>query len=244
MTAHPARGLSRSVRLQGILFDYGGTLDGPASHWLDRFAGLYRELGVDIEHAALKAAFYGADEAAYGSEGIRDASLVELMDFHVAHQLGALGLADRSLQRGLVERFVERTEAALAASRSVLEVLAARFRLGVVSNFYGNVGRILADADIAPLLDVIADSTRLGMSKPDPRIFARAVGALRLSPGAVMHVGDSYERDVQAALRAGLRAAWLVPTGASGHAEDGVVCVRSLDELTQLFDAERFAVGS
>ena len=60
MTGHPARGLSRSVRLQGILFDYGGTLDGPASHWLDRFAGLYRELGIAVEHGALKAAFYGA----------------------------------------------------------------------------------------------------------------------------------------------------------------------------------------
>jgi putative hydrolase of the HAD superfamily len=233
-----------AVQLHAILFDYGGTLDGPASHWLDRFAALYRELGVEVEHGALKAAFYGADEAAYGALQMRTASLVELMDFHVGHQFGALGLADSSLHGRLVERFVERSETALAASRAVLERLAPRFRLGVVSNFYGNVDRILADAGIAPLLDVIADSTRLGVSKPDPRIFAHAVGALGLSPGAVLHVGDSYERDVRAALRAGLRAAWLVSPDAPDPAEESVVRVRTLDELPQLFDAELLAVGS
>jgi hypothetical protein len=52
------------VQVDGILFDYGGTLDGPANHWLDRFAALYRAAGIDMPMATLKPAFYAADEAA------------------------------------------------------------------------------------------------------------------------------------------------------------------------------------
>jgi HAD superfamily hydrolase (TIGR01549 family) len=195
--------------LRAVLFDYGGTLDGEASHWLDRFVELYRGAEVDRPFDEIKAAFYQADDAAYRDARIPTASLRDLMDFHVATQLASLGIDDRKLHERLVTEFVTRSERALEASRAVLRSLAGQFRLGVVSNFYGNVDRILADARIAPLLSVIVDSTVVGMSKPDPGIFAHAVAALEMSPAAVLHVGDSYERDVCAAHAAGLRTAWL-----------------------------------
>ena len=40
-TRHP----TPITRYQAILFDYGGTLDGPASHWLDRFVELLSRSG-------------------------------------------------------------------------------------------------------------------------------------------------------------------------------------------------------
>lgn len=48
-------------------------------------------------------------------------------------------------------------------------------------------------------------SYRLGVAKPDPEIYRRAVAA----GGAVM-VGDSYDNDMQPAIAAGLRTVWLL----------------------------------
>jgi putative hydrolase of the HAD superfamily len=223
------------VRIRAILFDYGGTLDGPASHWLDRFVELYREAAVELPFERTKQAFYGADDAAYADARAADMSLAELMEFHVGVQLARLGIDDLDLHRRLVAEFCARSEAALADSRAVLSRLATRYRLGVVSNFYGNVARILADAGISPLLTVVADSTRVGCMKPDRRLFEHALAALGTGPAATLHVGDSYERDVRAAHAVGLRTAWLVPAHRRASARDPIadLVICSLDELEQ-----------
>lgn len=224
------------MRVQGILFDYGGTLDGTASHWLDRFVALYREAGCDLPVEPIKEAFYRADAAAYADPRVADMSLAELMEVHVGVQLAGLGLqADTRLHRQLVDAFVAGSEAALADSRLVLAELAEHYRLGVVSNFYGNVERVLADAGFAPLLTVVADSNRVGAMKPDRRIFEHALARLGTTPGATLHVGDSRERDVAAARAVGLRTAWLGPPNAE-DAPDADWTIASLDELLSLLD--------
>lgn len=226
------------MRLRGILFDYGGTLDGPASHWLDRFVELYREVGVDPHFESTKDAFYHAEEAVHADRRAASMSLAELMDFHVGVQLDRLGIDDAVLRRRLARRFVARSEAALAESRAVLSRLAGSYRLGVVSNFYGNVGRILGDAGIAPLLTVVADSTRVGWTKPDRRIFEHALVGLGTAAAATLHVGDSYERDVRAAHALGLRTAWLVPADRRPPGPDPVadLVLSSLDDLVRALE--------
>ena len=235
-SCHAAR-LDPTVRVRAILFDYGGTLDGPASHWLDRCAELYRVAGVDRPFPRIKEAFYAADEEAYADPRVADMSLAELMHFHIGVQLNRLALDDAVLHRELAAAFVARSESALAASRAILARLSPHYRLGVVSNFYGNVERILTDAGMAPLLTVVADSNRVGWMKPDRRIFDYALAALDTPPAAVLHVGDSYERDVRAAHALGLRTAWLTATRRSAPADlvaDAVI--ESLDELVALVE--------
>jgi len=228
-------GFDPCVRVRGILFDYGGTLDGPASHWLDRMLELYRAAGVAEPFEQVKRAFYRADDAAYADARVAAMSLDELMDFHVGVQLAELGIDDTALRRRLADEFVQRSRAALAASRAVLARLAPHYTLGVVSNFYGNAGRILADAGFAPLLAVVADSNRVGCMKPDAAIFEHALAALGTAPADTLHVGDSYERDVCAAHALGLRTAWLVPaerrTAAAPPAD---LVITSLDELERV----------
>jgi putative hydrolase of the HAD superfamily len=232
------------VELDAILFDYGGTLDGPASHWLDRFVALYEAAGTPLSIARLKPAFYAADEAAYADPAVAEMSLEELMAFHVAVQHARLGIDDAALRRRLADEFVARTRAALAESRAILQRLAGRHRLGVVSNFYGNVGRILADAGFAPLLAVVADSNRVGAMKPDRRIFDHALAALGSAPARTLHVGDSHERDVRAAKSIGLRTAWLVPAERGGvNDPDADIVVSSLNALEEILTAEAQSRG-
>jgi putative hydrolase of the HAD superfamily len=223
----------------GLLFDYGGTLDGPASHWLDRFAGFYRAACVELPFDELRHAFYRADEAAYAEPRVAGMSLRELMEFHVAVQLDELSLRRPDLQAHLVDRFLEETTEALRASCRILTALSPHYRLGVVSNFYGNVGRILQDAGFGSLLSVVIDSNAVGLSKPDPAIYTLAIDELRTTAARTMHVGDSYERDVCAAHAAGLRTAWLVgerPPRVAGGDCVADFCLRSLDDLIIVLD--------
>jgi putative hydrolase of the HAD superfamily len=138
--------------------------------------------------------------------------LQALVEFHVARQMEHLGLATAGVAPQVVGTFVRAARAALADSRVILGRLHGRIVLGVVSNFYGNVERILDDAGLAALLDTIIDSAVVGVSKPDPAIFALALQRIDCEPAEVLYVGDSFEKDVVGAHAAGLRTAWLVGT--------------------------------
>jgi HAD superfamily hydrolase (TIGR01549 family) len=98
--------------------------------------------------------------------------------------------------------------------------------------------------------DVIAMSDELGLWKPDPEFFARAL-ALMGDPdrGAVAYVGDRLDNDVRPSLAAGMRAVWLRrgPWGVIGDAvgppTGTAMVVDSLAELadraTSLWPVER-----
>jgi len=194
--------------LAAILLDYGGTLDGDALHWFDHFLGLYARLGVRFERARIHAAFYAADEALAADPGVVGYGLDAMVRRHVALQLAALGLADDGVGRRLADAFIEDTRRAWQRNRPLLWRLAARFRLGVVSNSYGNMATVLADARLGPF-EVVIDSARVGVRKPDPAIYRLAAAGLGFTPAAILHVGDSWERDVVPAHAVGMPTAWL-----------------------------------
>ena len=153
----------------------------------------------------------------------------------MACQFAYLGIEHGPAAEAVVRTFVAGSVAALDESRAVLARLGRRFRLGVVSNFYGNLDRILSATGIAPLLELTCDSALEGVSKPDPRIFTLAVERLTLRSEEVLFVGDSYEQDIVPARAAGLRTAWLVAR--EGAADESLADMRlgTLAELESLY---------
>jgi len=220
--------------LRAILFDLGGTLDGPGRPWVDRFADAYRRVGIAVPFERVRDACGHGTRAAYASPHVAGYDLRATVALHVTGQLAYLGLADSRVALRVVDLFVAGTTAALAHSRAVLERLARHFALGVVSNYYGNAERILSDAGIRCLLGVVVDSTVCGISKPDPAIFMLALTRLGMPPHQALFVGDSLEQDVIPARAAGLRTAWLIGPGASPAASPADVCVRTLLDLERL----------
>ncbi len=94
---------------------------------------------------------------------------------------------------------------------AVLDQLAHRYRLAIVSNGLGHEQRL----KIGPLgldrhIDVAAISSELGTRKPDPAIFRHALQQLDVAPGEAIHVGDDVGADILGARAAGLAAGvWL-----------------------------------
>ena len=213
--------------LRAILFDMGGTLDGDGLHWLDRFVALYQSFGIKLPREMIRAAFDEAERQSAVDESIASSNLEQMIELHVGWQLAHLGLNDPELGQHLVEGFIGPVrEAAIENARLLATLVESGFKLGVVSNGCGNVERLCADLGYAPYLSVIVDSRRAGISKPDPAIFHYAAEKLGGDPGTMMMVGDSFERDVAPAKKAGMRTAWLEGVGARHCPEPSLVDLR------------------
>jgi putative hydrolase of the HAD superfamily len=88
----------------------------------------------------------------------------------------------------------------------------------IVSNWDVSLRGVLDDTGLAPLVDAAVISAEVGVAKPDPRIFARALEVAGVSAAEALHVGDTAEADLAGARAAGIRALHLDRSGADREA--------------------------
>ena len=215
-----------------MLFDFGGTLDADGLPWKERVYRLFLEGGAVVARERFDPSFYAADDALVGAIP-RTASFQETVAQLVAGVAAALELRDRSIADGVTQRFLGDSLRNIAGNVPLLRELAGRYRLGIVSNFYGNLARVCDDAGIRSFFSVIVDSAEVGCAKPDPQIFQRALEALAVSASAATFVGDSLPRDMAGARAVGMRHIWLAgdePSAAAPCCRDDRR-IRSLREL-------------
>lgn len=106
----------------------------------------------------------------------------------------------------------------------------------LVSNFYGNISVVLQEFGLDGIFEEVIESAVVGIRKPDPQIFLLGVDALGMKPEEVTVVGDSLEKDIIPAKRAGCHTVWLKGEGWT-NAQDGENqadrVIMTLDELFQ-----------
>jgi putative hydrolase of the HAD superfamily len=232
--------------IRTILFDMGGTLDGDGLHWLDRFLALYKTFGVELPRESIRGAFNEAERRSTSDEAIASSNLAQMIELHVKWQLAYLGLKDPDLEQHLVKGFITPVRQAAAENAQLLATLVERgFVLGVVSNGCGNVDKLCADFGYTPFLSVIVDSRRVDLFKPDPAIFLHAAGKLGGDPGTMIMVGDSFDRDILPAKKAGMKTAWLKGTAARECPDPSLVDLhlRRLADLPAALSAASLALA-
>ena len=115
-----------------------------------------------------------------------------------------------------------------------LRALRARgLALVAISNWDVSLHEQLVATGLSPLLDAAISSAEAGVAKPDPAIFARALGLVGVPPEAALHAGDDVGADVEGARAAGLRAV-LVDRVGGAAAPSGVPVLASLAGLEAL----------
>jgi HAD superfamily hydrolase (TIGR01509 family) len=218
--------------LDGVLFDFGGTLfdHDPEPTLLVREAA---RLGVELLPsdagalwADIEAAAMHPDEVARGRD----------LDARVwAERWRALyGAADRvvaglgaALDRVMLDPATWLPfEGALDVLRSLHE---RRVRIGVVSNTGWDIRTALRFHGVDELLTATVLSFEAGVVKPDPAIFELACARLGSEPARTLMVGDNPAAD-GGATRAGLPV-WLVPPAGRAGRDNG------LRRLLGLFDS-------
>lgn len=192
-----------------MLFDFGGTLDADGVYWSPRFHAAYRAAGGSLEFADFDPLFKATDEALARLPGIQALGFRAAIDAQA--RLLAARLPDRVDAHALAERLHADAVAIVTRNRPVLERLGRRYRLGIVSNFTGNLQPCLEELDLARLFVVVSDSAVVGWSKPDARIFAHTLSALRAPAQRAWMVGDNFEADIRGAANLGMQTCWLAP---------------------------------
>jgi putative hydrolase of the HAD superfamily len=195
---------------KAILFDFGGTLDANGRTWLERARVFHAQAGVAAAGERFDRAFYDSDDRLPTRHRLEGLDLAAVLDLQVRDTLENLG-ADGSKGPAIAAAWAADSRANLAASKRLLEGWKSRYRLCVVSNFYGNMRSMLRAEGLAPLFDVICDSGEVGSIKPDAGIFMAALEPLGLRPEQAVMVGDSLKRDMRGAEALGMPHAWLNP---------------------------------
>jgi putative hydrolase of the HAD superfamily len=230
--------------IETVLFDFGGTLDSDGVAWKERFHTLYRSQGLDLSADAFAPAFYAADDALVGAlastTGLEETidALTTNLEAELARRGGGTGHAEIDRARGqrVASRFLSEMSFAFARNRPVLEALSERYRLGVVSNFYGNLEAVCESSGLGRLFGVMADSQRVGAEKPEPAIFQAALAELQAKPETTIMVGDSLRRDYEGARRCGMGFIWIAPDGVQATERDAAENRSVLAAVTELPD--------
>jgi HAD superfamily hydrolase (TIGR01549 family) len=203
--------MKKITDIENIIFDFGGTLDGNGIHWRDRFFYLIKKqipalTWEQFEYADHRSiADFVADERTK-SRTLRQSA--ETILSGINHYL-PIGIIDLALT---TEQFCQPAEEFLKRNRDFLEKLASSYRLGVISNNFGNTQGWCDEYELTPLLDTVIDSTVVGIEKPDPKIFYLALDEMGISSKNSVYVGDTFSDDVVGSNQAGMFSAWLVGT--------------------------------
>jgi putative hydrolase of the HAD superfamily len=150
-----------------------------------------------------------------------------------ARALADQGIDDPSLAAELGERFGDERRALGEPfpDTSLLAALRERHPLALVTNGATCLQREkLERSGLAAHFDAVVVSGDLGVGKPDPAVFRRALSLVGAEADGAVMVGDTVERDIDGALAAGLRAVWINRFGQRPPRAD-LVEIRGLDEL-------------
>jgi HAD superfamily hydrolase (TIGR01509 family) len=191
--------------VQAIFFDLDDTLVDDVASYPLAIERLCRDFAFDAER--LRAA-YDLLSPDFWAAGDLAAIRGELW----RRALDACGY-DTSLAADVRDRYLHHrvgSTQALPGVVEVLDALAGRYRLAVITNGGGDIQpRRLQHLGLDRYFELILASTDVNAGKPRPAIFEHALARLNLGAAATWHVGDSLSSDVAGALNAGLTAVWL-----------------------------------
>jgi putative hydrolase of the HAD superfamily len=223
------------MRVQAIFFDLDDTLVDDQTSYALSIERLCREF------------------AAFDAERLRAAYAILSPDFWAA---GDLMAKREELWRRALERCGYDTSLAAAVRDAylrhrvtstqllpgvtdVLNVLAGRYRLAVITNGGGDIQqRRLQHLGLHRYFEFVLASTDVNAGKPEAAIFEHALRHMSLEPASAWHVGDGLHTDVAGALNAGLTAVWLNRNGArrEEHHPEPHHEIASLSELNRLLE--------
>ena len=182
--------------IQAVFFDFGGVVARVDQDHMRRLEG---EFG--LPERALWRSMYETPEwrelrVGRGSEGAWVSAIRRTLD----------ELAGRPVADLVSERWVECWRGLDDGIMGLVDGLHPRYRVGMISNATLTLESELRDHHgIHDLFEVIVNSARVGVAKPDPRIYHHAARALAVQPEACVHV-DDLPHNIEGARQAGFGA--------------------------------------
>jgi putative hydrolase of the HAD superfamily len=232
-----------SAPVKAVFFDAGFTLIFPSRPVVDLYVEAARAVCVDHCDERLRHEFHRAwrlgtrDE----NEDHRSSDELERMRWHrftlrIAREIPELLPHHGAWLEQLRGRFDHESGWKLApGAAELLRYLRARgLKVAIVSNWHGGLCRLATAIGLSDLVDSVVCSADVGYRKPHPEIFNIALRQLKLSPGEVVHVGDTWDEDVVGAAAAGITAVHLTNGAPSVNADRPHRAISDLSEIAEL----------
>ena len=207
------------MQIKALMFDFGGTIDTGGIHWFQAFLCFYSRHGIEPERDKFRDA-YVHTERKLAKEDIKpEMTFYEILKYkfnsHVDYmQKNNIIGPDKEIDAGrILEDSYWLIKRVVKQHRDIISSLSKKFKIAVVSNFYGNLGQVMKEFDLDKYLACHVDSALLGIRKPDPGIWVHALELLGLSPDEAVIIGDSYSNDIEPAKKIGCKAIWLKNAG-------------------------------
>ena len=113
-----------------------------------------------------------------------------------------------------------------------LEYLRLKYNLHIITNGFAEVqDKKLQHSNLAKYFNVIVNSETVGVKKPNPLIFEKALFLARVNKENSLMIGDSYEADILGAINCGIAAICF-----NYHNEKLPETIKSIDKLEELID--------
>ena len=233
-----------NIRVKGIIFDYGGTIDTNSRHWAEVLWEKYQEFNVPVDKASFREAYVHGERSLAKFPLIKpEHNFHDMLNIKLNIQISYLienGKIDGSLAekynyaKSIADSSYRYVLDVLQKTRPVVEQLSSEYKLVLVSNFYGNIETVLKDFGRYDYFSGIIESSVVGVRKPDPAIYRLGVEAIGLPAGEVLVVGDSFSKDVIPAKSVGCKVAWLKGEGWGGEETDESVPDIVITDLQQI----------
>jgi putative hydrolase of the HAD superfamily len=223
--------------LEAVVFDAGGTLVRLDFEWIAAALG---EQSISTDVAALRRAEV---EGRRRYDGSRRDHAVPGMPLggpgdtraYYGGMLEAVGVPSERIAE-TIERLHTRERGAglwtrpVEGARATLDaVIGMGLRCAVVSNSDGRAEWHLEHSGVRAGIEFVVDSQRVGVEKPDPRIFHIALERLAIPAARALYVGDILSVDEVGSRAAGMPFVLIDPWG--DYATGGTPSVRSIAEL-------------
>lgn len=211
-------------KIKNIIFDYGGTLDTHGIHWSEMFWEAYQHFHLPVDKDNFKKAFVYSER--YIPNVIKkDFGLEKTYKTQIYYQFKYL--ESNSLLSGfsyvilekIVGYLISQIKNNIEITKLTLGILEQDYTLGLISNYYGNVEKVLEELDLLKYFKEVIDSTIVGVRKPNKEIFEIMLNKLGANPIESVMVGDSYGNDITPAKLLGCKTIWLENKG-WGEVED------------------------
>ncbi len=193
------------MEIRFIFFDYGGTIDSNGVHWRKRFYNIYLENGINISYDDFSKAFFDSDDNLPYRHDLKGKGFEETIYLQVRDVFKYLKVDNEKKFQAITSRFIADTKKNIEINREVFKILKGKgIKLGIISNFYGNLENVLKSLKIRDYFDAVADSGVIGHIKPEKEIFLWALNKLNAKLKFSAMVGDSWYRDIKGAHNIGM----------------------------------------
>lgn len=216
------------MKLEGITFDIGGIIysDSVFKRAIHRALG---ELAGGIDSERFEEVYSNHLESQSGS--LRSKLCVAFF--------GNLDRKEELMKRATGYWIFEDSDLYADALPCITQMKDLGCRIGIVANQAATVVDALTSHKIAPLIDYMGVSAIVGVEKPNPVIYQKALAALGTDPAKTLHVGNRLDTDVLPAQALGMRTAWILRGEANPHPsshdlETPDIVLPSLSQLPEL----------